>query len=72
VRGARAGTVPTSSGSIQLRFTPKFSTEVGRVINSKVVDLLILYHFHKGRMAFFSTICAQIGCQDAEILGSSE
>jgi hypothetical protein len=33
---------------------------VGRVINSKVVGLLILYHFHKGCIAFFSTIFAQI------------
>jgi hypothetical protein len=45
---------------------------VGRVINNKVVDLLILYHFHKGRMAFFSTIFAQIGCQASCFLGACE
>jgi hypothetical protein len=45
---------------------------VDRVINSKVVDLLILYHFYKGCIVFFSIIFAQIGCQDAEFLGSSE
>jgi hypothetical protein len=49
-----------------------FSTEVDKVINNKVVDLLILYHFHKRRIAFFSTISAQFGCQDTEFLGSSE
>jgi hypothetical protein len=68
----RAGTVPISSGSIPTQFSPIFPTKVGRVINSKAVDLLILYHFHIRCMAFFSTIFAQIGCQDAEILGSSE
>jgi hypothetical protein len=68
----RVGTVPISSGSVPTRFSPIFLTKVGRVINSKVVDLLILYHFHKRCMAYFSTIFAQIGCQDAEIHGSSE
>jgi hypothetical protein len=52
--------------------TQNFETEVDQEINSKVVDLLILYHFHKGCMDFFSTIFAQIGYQDAEFLGSSE
>jgi hypothetical protein len=52
--------------------TQNSTTEVDQVINSKVVDLLILYHFHKGCIACFSTISAQIGCQDAEFLGSSE
>jgi hypothetical protein len=41
-------------------------------VNSKVVDLLTLYNFHKGRMAFFSTIFAQFGCQVADFLGASE
>jgi hypothetical protein len=68
----RAGMVAISSGSVPTRFSSIFQTKVGRVINSKVVDLLILYHFHKRCMAYFSTIFAQIGCQDAEILGSSE
>jgi hypothetical protein len=55
-----------------MRFTPNFSTEVGRVINRKVVDLLILYNFHKGRMAFFPTIFSQFGCQVADFLGVGE
>jgi hypothetical protein len=29
-------------------------------VNSKVVDLTTLYHFHKVRMVFFSTDFAQI------------
>jgi hypothetical protein len=41
-------------------------------VNSKIVDLLILYNIHKGRMAFFSTICAQIACQDGGFLGADE
>jgi hypothetical protein len=45
---------------------------VDQVINSKVVDLLILYHFHKGRIAFFTLVFAQLGCQDAEFLSSRE
>jgi hypothetical protein len=40
--------------------------------NSKVVDQLTLYHFHKGRLAFFSIVFAQFACQVAEFLGSSE
>jgi hypothetical protein len=55
-----------------MRFTPNFSTVVGRVINSKVVDLLILYNFYKGRMAFFSTIFAKFSCQVGRFLGASE
>jgi hypothetical protein len=71
---ARSGAGSAGSISINpfpLRKTPYFLTEVNKVINSKVVDLLILYHFHKGRIAFFSTFSAQFGCQDAEFLGSS-
>jgi hypothetical protein len=49
-------------GPVQLRFTPNFSTEVGRVITSKVVDLLFLYNFRKRHRVFFSTICAQFSC----------
>jgi hypothetical protein len=41
-------------------------------MNSQVVDLLTLYNFHKGRMAFFSTIFAQFGCQDGCFLGADE
>jgi hypothetical protein len=33
--------------------------EVLQVVNRKVEDLTILYHFHKGRMVFFSTDFAQ-------------
>jgi hypothetical protein len=68
----RADTVPISSGSVPTQFSPIFPTKVSRVINSKVVDLLFLYNFRKRHRVFFSTICAQFGCQDAEILGSSE
>jgi hypothetical protein len=52
--------------------SPIFSTEVGRVINSKVVDLLFLYNFGKGHRVFFSTIFAQIGCQVGCFLGADE
>jgi hypothetical protein len=45
---------------------------VDQVINSKVVDLLFLYNFGKGHRVFFSTICAQIGCQVADFRGASE
>jgi hypothetical protein len=45
---------------------------VVQAVNSKVVDLLTLYNFHKGRMAFFSTIFAQFGCQVADFLGAGE
>jgi hypothetical protein len=67
VRDARSGTrhrargrerlVPASCsiqlGLVQLQITPNSSTEVCQVTNSKVVDQLTLYHFHKGRLAFF-------------------
>jgi hypothetical protein len=39
---------------------------------TKVLDLAFLYDFCKGRRVIFSTIFAQIACQDAEILDSSE
>jgi hypothetical protein len=41
-------------------------------LNRKVVDQLTLYNFYEGRMGFFSTIFAQIACQDADFLGASE
>jgi hypothetical protein len=66
--GARSSTGSAGSISISpfpLRKTPYFCTEVNKVINNKVVDLLILYHLHKGRIASFSTNSAQSGCQDA-------
>jgi hypothetical protein len=45
---------------VPTKVSPKFSTKVHQAINSKVVDVLILYHFHKGRLAFFSIIFAQL------------
>jgi hypothetical protein len=45
--------------------------KVVQAVNSKVVDLLTLYNFYKGSMAFFSTIFAQFGCQVADFLGTS-
>jgi hypothetical protein len=62
----------SSASTVWPPITQNFETKVDKEINSKVVDLLILYHFHKGRIAFFSTMFAQIECQDATILGSSE
>jgi hypothetical protein len=61
-----------SSSPVWPTKTPKSWTEVVQAVNSKVVDLRILYNFHKGRMAFFSTICAQIACQDGRFLGADE
>jgi hypothetical protein len=46
----------TRLGPVQLNFAPNFSTEVVQEVNSKVVNLLILYIFYKGRIWFFSTI----------------
>jgi hypothetical protein len=45
---------------------------VHKDLNSKVVDLASLYNFYKGRMAFFSTNCAQFACQDGSFLGTDE
>jgi hypothetical protein len=41
-------------------------------MNRKVVDLVSLYSYYKGRMAFFSTNCAQIACQVGNLLGADE
>jgi hypothetical protein len=73
--GARsgAGSVgPIPLRPLQLRISPIFLTEVVQAVNSKVVDLPILYNFCKVHMAFFSTICAQIACQVADFLGAGE
>jgi hypothetical protein len=59
-------------GPVQLHFTPNFSTEVGQVVNSKVVDHLFLYNFYKGCRVFFSTIFAQIACQVGSFLCAGE
>jgi hypothetical protein len=53
-------------------FSQNFSTEVDQGLISKVVDLLPLYNFYKGRMVFFSTVCAQITCRHCCFLGASE
>jgi hypothetical protein len=45
---------------------------VVQAVNSKVVDLLILYNFYKVSMAIFSTMFAQIGCQVGCFLGVGE
>jgi hypothetical protein len=39
-------------------------------VNGKVVDLVTLYNFYKGRMTFFSTNCAQIACQVGRFMGA--
>jgi hypothetical protein len=57
---------------VRLLFSPKRWTEVHQGLNRKVVDLASLYNFYKWCMGFFSTIFAQIACQDADFLGASE
>jgi hypothetical protein len=37
--------------------------EVHQTMNREVVDLTILYNFHKGHMVFFSTGFAEKACQ---------
>jgi hypothetical protein len=49
-----------------------FATEVIQSLNTKVVDPVLLYNFHKGRRAFFSTIFVQFECQDHWFLGAGE
>jgi hypothetical protein len=71
VRG-RSACFAVQHSTVRPLITQNFETEVDQEINSKVVEQLILYHFHKGCIAFFSIIFAQSGCQDAEFLGSSE
>jgi hypothetical protein len=44
-------------------FSPKICTEVLQVMNREIVDLAILYNFHKGHLVFFSTDFAQKVCQ---------
>jgi hypothetical protein len=52
------------------KFFSKILTEVVQGVDSKVVDLIILYNFYKGRMAFFSTLCAQIASKVCYFLGT--
>jgi hypothetical protein len=54
------------------KFFSKILTEVVQGVDSKVVDLIILYNFYKGRMAFFSTLCAQIASKVCCFLGACE
>jgi hypothetical protein len=56
----------------QLSFTQNFETQVGQVLNSKVVDQLTLYHFYKDRIGFRSTNFAQKVVELCRNLGSSE
>jgi hypothetical protein len=44
-------------------FSPKICIGVHQVMNTKVVDLAILYNFHKGHLVFFSTDFSQQACQ---------
>jgi hypothetical protein len=69
---ARSGAKTNRLSRDQTRFSPKSSTKVHQAINSKVVDQLTLYHFHKGCLAFFSIVFAKFACQVANFLGSSE
>jgi hypothetical protein len=45
---------------------------VPQEVNNKVGDLTTLYNFYKGRMRFFSTICAQNACQFGCFHGADE
>jgi hypothetical protein len=51
------------TGSVWPRFAQKSWIVVHKVMNMKVVDLTILYNFHKGRTVFFSTDFAGTSCQ---------
>jgi hypothetical protein len=53
-----------SNGPVQTRISPNFPTKVDQGVNRKVVDLVFLYNFYKGRRVFSSTIFAQFACQD--------
>jgi hypothetical protein len=53
-----------SNGPVQTRISPNFPTKVDQGVNRKVVDLVFLYNFYKGRRVFSSTIFAEFACQD--------
>jgi hypothetical protein len=72
VRSGAIDSVWIQLGPIWTVQTRDFATEVNQVINRKVVDQSTLYNLYKGCMGFFSTICAQIACQDADFLGADE
>jgi hypothetical protein len=54
----RLGAETTRGGSVWPEFTRDFETKVHQGIYTKVVDLLTLYNFYKGRQMFWSTVFA--------------
>jgi hypothetical protein len=65
-RARRRGAAGSSSFCwvpVWARITPRFGMEVHQTMNRKVVDLTILYNFHKGHMVLFSTGFAEKACQ---------
>jgi hypothetical protein len=55
---ARDATKPTSFSLVWPPISPDFWTEVHQRTYTKVVDLLTLYNFYKGRQVFTSTVWA--------------
>jgi hypothetical protein len=53
-------------------FSPIFQTKVHNELITKVTDLVTSFNFYKGHVVFFSTVCAQKTCQDADFLGADE
>jgi hypothetical protein len=49
---------PFQTKLLLARFSPKICTAVHKAMNRKVVDLTILYTFHKGSIVFFPTVFA--------------
>jgi hypothetical protein len=62
-RGAAAPWFGHVVGPLFERVFLQNCTGVHQVMNTKVVDLAILYNFHKGHLVFFSTDFAQQVCQ---------
>jgi hypothetical protein len=58
--------------ALTLFFSKKLNCVVDKHLNTKAADLLILYNFYKGHMAFFSTNCAQIASKVCCFLGACE
>jgi hypothetical protein len=69
---ARSGTKQFGVALFRWVFSQNFRTEVGKPLNTKVVDLALLYNFCKRHRVFFSTVCAQEACQVGSFLGASE
>jgi hypothetical protein len=61
---ARVGRQTFRSSLVQEGFSQNFRTKVGKELNAKVVDLVLLYNFRKRHRVFFPTVCAQKACQD--------